>query len=462
MMYGRNLPGTCVTDRRAGERYRILGVMAIKKSICSGVVLWFALSVCVRAQAVKDGVVLPSATGAQTETDEYTRYELLAPETASFKIYYEVTATTAGAKFFYNPIRKGSVASDESVFDAMSGKPLEFAVVSGVEAKKDPLMVKADEGTDYIKVTLARPVPENGQGRVVIVKTYKDAKSYYVDGKTIVFNRPLGIKRNKVVLPAGYEVVGLTVPSQIRTEKDGRIAISFMHAGTGDAPLVLRATKDAQIGEAALPKALTKDKSWESPFVGEIESERLSERAYQDRDIVYFLQQPETHAFSLYHDYTESRAGINGYANVVRTGSVASNPSAYVLDTGEKLKTQEMSGAEMIASKINTGETVDSKDRVVVIPFPAVKQGETLRLRIAETYTAPVSYKLDGDEFVFDRSLGRPRNAVVLPSGWYCTESAEPATVSQLPDGRVRLDYWDDRPEAADVLLKAKRRVSGE
>ena len=118
-------------------------------------------------------------------------------------IGYEVTATTAGAKFFYNPIRKGSVASDESVFDAMSGEPLKFEVVSGVEAKKDPLMAKVDEGTDYIKVTLARPVPENGQGRVVIVKTYRDAKSYYVDGKTIVFNRPLGIKRNKVVLPAG-------------------------------------------------------------------------------------------------------------------------------------------------------------------------------------------------------------------------------------------------------------------
>ncbi|MEI9977425.1 MAG: hypothetical protein WDN23_00240 [Edaphobacter sp.] len=67
----------------------------------------------------------------------------------------------------------------------------------------------------------------------------------------------------------------------------------------------------------------------------------------------------------------------------------------------------------MVASKINTGETVDPKDRVVVIPFPApVKAGETLRLRIAETYTAPVSYRLDGDELVFDRSLGRPRNAV--------------------------------------------------
>jgi hypothetical protein len=121
-----------------------------------------------------------------------------------------------------------------------------------------------------------------------------------------------------------------------------------------------------------------------------------------------------------------------------------------------------MSGAELAASKINVGETVPATARVVVIPFAAVHPGQTLRLRIAETYTAPVSYKLDGDEMIFDRSLGRARNAVVLPSGWYCTFSAAPATVTQLPDGRVRLDYWDDRPEAVDVLLKAKRRRAAE
>jgi hypothetical protein len=412
-----------------------------------------------RPAADRDGPYIPAAVG-QTEADAYTRYELLAPETASFKIYYEVTATTAGARFYYNPIRKGSVASDESVYDAMLGTPLQFEVVSGAEARKDPLMPDADPDTNYIKVTLARPVPEHGQGRIVILKTYKDPKSYYLDGKTIVFKRPLGVARNKVVLPSGYEVVGLTVPSQILTEKDGRIAISFLHAGTGEAPLILRAAKDAQTGAAALPKALTTTRSWESPFQGETEQDRLSERAHQDRDIVYFLQQPETHAFSLYHDYTESRAGVNGYANVVRTGSVASHPSATVLDTGEQLKTQEMSGAEMTASKINVGEAVDPKARVVVISFAPILAGQSLRLRIAETYTAPTSYRLDGDELLFDRSFGRPRNAVVLPTGWYCTFSAAPATVSQLPDGRVRLDYWDDRPEAVDVLLKAKLRTA--
>ena len=426
--------------------------------VCMGLAA-FALCPAVYAQASRDGIYFPTAT-TQTETDEYTRYELLAPGSAKFKITYDVTATTAGAKYYYNPIRKGSAATEESVLDAMTGKPLKFEIVSGADARKDALMGDAELDTNYIKVTLARPVPTNGQGRLLIIKTYEDAKSYYVDGKTIVFDRPLGVRRNKVVLPPGYEVVGLTVPSQLLTESDGRIAISFMNNNGGPAPLVIRATKTAQTGAAAAPKAATKQRSWESPFEGETEEDRLSERAHQDRDIVYFLQQPETHAFALYHDYTESRPGVNGYANVVRKGSTASNPSASILDTGEQLHAKEMSGAEMIASKINAGdEKVEPDARVVVIPFPAVQAGQSLRLRIAETYTAPVSYKLDGDDLVFDRSLGRPRNAVVLPSGWYCTFNAIPATITQLPDGRIRLDYWNGRPDGVDVLLKGRRRV---
>ena len=400
----------------------------------------------------------------QTETDEYTRYELLAPNSASFKIYYEVTATTAGAKVFYNPIRKGSVASDEAVYDAMTGAPLHFQVVSGADAQHDPLMRDADASTDYIKVDLARAVPENGQGRVIIVKTYKDAKSYYREGDAIVFNRPLGIRRNKVVLPAGYQLIGCNVPSQVLSEPDGRISISFMNGSAGEAPLMVRAKLVAQTGEAAKPKTLTSARSWESPFAGESERGRLSERAHQDRDIVYFLNQPETHSFSLYHDYTESRPGADKYLNVVREGSTVSNPSAYILDTGEILQSRIMSGAELAAAKIDAeGEAVTPTTQIVVIPFAPVKQGRSVRLRISETYTAPVSYRLDGDELVFDRSFGRPRNAVVLPAGWYLTASAIPATVTQLPDGRIRLDFWNGRPDDVDVLIKAKRvKNSGE
>lgn len=397
-------------------------------------------------------------TARQTETDEYTRYELLAPDSASFKIYYEVTATTAGAKVFYNPIRKGSTASDEAVYDAMTGAPLHFEVVSGQDAQRDPLMARADTSMDYIKVDLARPVPENGQGRVIIVKTYKDAKSYYREGDAIVFNRPLGIRRNKVVLPAGYQLTACNVPSQILSEPDGRISLSFMNGSAGEAPLVVKAKPGAQTGEAAKPKALTSARSWESPFAGASERARLSERAHQDRDIVYFLNQPETSSFSLYHDYTESRPAADKYLNVVREGSTVSNPSAYILDTGEVLASRVMTGAELTAAKIDTeGETVTPATQVVVIPFTPVKQGQSVRLRISETYTAPVSYRLDGDELVFDRSFGRPRNAVVLPAGWYLTASAIPATVTALPDGRIRLDFWNGRPDDVDVLIKAKR-----
>lgn len=432
----------------------------MRKNVALATMTVFAVLLAAAKTHARQGTNQPSR---QTETDEYTRYELLAPETASFKIYYEVTATTAGATVFYNPIRKGSTASDEAVYDAMTGATLQFQVMSGADTQKDPLMAGADASMDYIKVDLARPVPPNGQGRVVIVKTYKDAKSYYREGGGIVFNRPLGIRRNKVVLPAGYELIACNVPSQVLSEADGRISISFMNGSAGEAPLIVKAKLGAQTGDAAKPKPLTSARSWEAPFPGESERERLSERAHQDRDIVYFLNQPETHSFSLYHDYTESRPGADKYLNVVREGSTVSNPSAYILDTGEVLQSRVMTGAELAAAKIDmAGETVTPTTQVVVIPFTPVKQGQSVRLRISETYTAPVSYRLDGDELVFDRSLGRARNAVVLPAGWYLTASAIPATLAQLPDGRVRLDFWNGRPDDVDVLIKAKRLVKSE
>src|ERR1700692_3249485 len=126
-------------------------------------VIW-RLLIVLAAIGTTFGQMAPASAALQGQTDEYTRYELLAPESASFAIRYEVTATTAGAKYFFNPIRKGSVASGESVIDVATGRPLEFQVVSGDEAVKDPLMQGEDKSVDYIKVTLARPVPPEGEG----------------------------------------------------------------------------------------------------------------------------------------------------------------------------------------------------------------------------------------------------------------------------------------------------------
>jgi hypothetical protein len=188
------------------------------------------------------------------------------------------------------------------------------------------------------------------------------------------------------------------------------------------------------------------------------ERDRLSERAHQDREIVYFLQPPETHSFYLYHDYTESRPGIDRYLNVVRPGSTASGPSARVLDTGETLKVETLKGSDLLKAGLEEGEEVKPEDDVVVIHFGAVQPGGSARLRIAETYTDTKSYRLEGDELVFDRTFGRPRNSVVLPAGWYLTASSIPAMVSETADGRIRLDFVNPRNDEIAVLIKAKRR----
>lgn len=185
---------------------------------------------------------------------------------------------------------------------------------------------------------------------------------------------------------------------------------------------------------------------------------RLVERARQDREIVYFLQPPDTHAFDLYHDYTESREGVGQYLNVVRRGSTVSNPSARILDTGETLPTEILKGEAITRAKLDIGEEVRPDSEVVVIHFPPVKKGQSTRLRISETYTDPARYRLEGDELVWDRSFGRSHNAVVLPAGWYLTASSIPAVISETEDGRIRLDLINPRPDSIDVLIKARRR----
>lgn len=180
-----------------------------------------------------------AAPPIQRSADDYTRYELLAPGTAKFRILYDVTATASGARLFFNPIRKGSEASDESVLDPVTGTPLRFTVVDGATARAGGLPT-ADLETQYLRVELPRPVPTGGEVRIRIDKTYRDPKSYLVSGDTVVFTRSLSIKKNAVVLPKGYELIEVNYPSQVLTEADGRIAVSFINLGPDPVSLVVR------------------------------------------------------------------------------------------------------------------------------------------------------------------------------------------------------------------------------
>ena len=188
-------------------------------------------------------LILLAAAGAWA-ADDFTVYELLAPSTHSFDIIYDVTQTREGAAYFYNPIRPGSVATKERVVDLATGKPLEFDVVDGKTAKAaGGVGARTADDAEYLRVKLAKPVPKGAETRIRIYKTYTDPPSYYEKDDTLVFDRPLGIKRNVVVLPKGYEVVGSASPGIVTTDADGRIRMSFLNDRNDQLPVKITARK---------------------------------------------------------------------------------------------------------------------------------------------------------------------------------------------------------------------------
>jgi len=393
-----------------------------------------------------------NAAVPQTQEDDYTRYELLAPGTGQFRILYEVTATKAGAPYFFNVIRKGSVATDERVSDAATGQPLQWAVVTGAQARAEGHPT-ADLTAEWIKVTLARPVPAGGEARVVIDKTYKDDKSYYRDGDAIVFDRSLGIRRNAVVLPAGYRLVHCNVPSQVLSTPDGRVMITFQNPGPGAAPLRITAVP----GLPAFTPAWPTGAGGTSARSAASQAERLVDRAHQDREAIFRLQAPDTHAYEIEHDYTEARVGVGHYVEVLASGTRAASPTVRNLDTGDTLTVETLAGKELHARKIVASERVAEGESALVGAFAPVTAGRSVRLRVRATLTDPEGYRLDGDELVWDRSFDRPRNTVILPAGWTVVASAMPTVVDETSDKRQRLVYENARPDVLQVLIRARR-----
>ena len=187
---------------------------------------------------------------------------------------------------------------------------------------------------------------------------------------------------------------------------------------------------------------------------------QFPERAYQDREILYELGPPESHAFRITHDYTERKEGTKYYFNMVREGSHVSDPASIDLDTGENLKQEVISGKQVKERQLGPRDVKDDAEVVVTHLARALTKGTTNRLRLKETYSDPKSYYLDGDELVWDRTFGRLRNTVVVPAGWYLTTLASPATIQTLDDGRVAVYLVYARSDDVRVYLRARRRAA--
>ena len=179
-------------------------------------------------------------------------------------------------------------------------------------------------------------------------------------------------------------------------------------------------------------------------------------RAEQDRTIRYWLLEPESHQFRISHDFTVDKAGQASVHSFVRKGSVVSKSLVTDLSTGKELKTYNVTGKAVNA--LGYYPTPSDPDGVVVQADldHALKQGESARVRVVETYTDPVGYRMDGTELVWDRTLGRPYNQVTLPAGYALSSVNTPAIISLDEEGRVVCRFTNPRNDELHVILKAR------
>jgi hypothetical protein len=182
-------------------------------------------------------------------------------------------------------------------------------------------------------------------------------------------------------------------------------------------------------------------------------------RAEQDREIRYWLAEPDTHQFRISHDFTVTRVGQKSVHSFVRKGSTVSGDAhMYNLDTGEALPTRNVTGKSVNALGYYPTPTDDDSVVVQGDLAKAVGEGESVRIRCVESYTDPEGYVLKGGELVWTRTLGRPLNYVTLPAGWMLTSVNVPAVVTLDAEGRVTLRFTNTRNGDLAVVLRARKR----
>ncbi len=183
-------------------------------------------------------------------------------------------------------------------------------------------------------------------------------------------------------------------------------------------------------------------------------------RAEQDREIHYWLLDPDSHQFRISHDFTVSKAGQKYVHSFVRTGSVVTKSIVIDLNTGRQLETYNVTGKSVNA--LGYYPTPADPDSVVVQGNldHALVDGESVRVRVIETYTDPVGYVVRNGELVWDRTLGRPFDDVALPAGWMLASVSVPAIVSLDSEGRVVCRFTNPRNDEIHVVLKGRRRKS--
>jgi hypothetical protein len=326
-----------------------------------------------------DGSLRPSAPVTRLFTqDAYTEYALLEPGSASFRIRFLPEETRVGATELVNATRGGSEGGDIEVYDPRTGKPLPFTYA---QQGNDP-------SSHAIRATLPRPVPEGGIGRVLIYKTYKDDRTYLMNGDDIVWVRSLSGYRLGVILPKGYAFISSNVAAHLAPTADGRLKLGFANPSGQSNPVTIHARRRT---DRFPPRDHT-------------------DVFFDDVKTLYDLEEPTTGRVRVEQTYSDYRKGT-----VAR------------LDSLDYLPLRDLRVVDLDTAKVLT-PVRQGQATVVPLDVPITDDRQSTHLRLTGVLER-TGYGTNGGELVFDRDLRGLRNTVLLPAGYELVSSSQSGTI---------------------------------
>ncbi|MFN8060172.1 MAG: hypothetical protein U0Q12_13535 [Vicinamibacterales bacterium] len=339
--------------------------------------------------------------------DAYTEYAILEPGSERFRITFLPEEATKGATELVNATRGGSEGSDIEVYDPRTGQPLPFTY------DHEP----SDPDVHAIHAKLPRPVPAGGVGRVLIYKTYKDARTYQMHGDDIVWVRSLSGYRLGVVLPPGFGFISSNVAAQLSVLDDGRLKLAFANPSGQSNPVTIHARRTAARFTAA---------AYTDMFVDDIKT-------------LYDLDTPESGRVRVEQTYSDARRGASATLDALSYLALQ-DLEVVDLDTAEKLAPTRKGSVSSVA---------------LGVPITSAKQSAHLKL---SGTLADGSYRVEGGSLVFERTLHGLRNTVWLPAGWDVSGISQSGTIGTYRDRAFVAFINLNAENAYRVTVRASRR----
>lgn len=374
-----------------------------------------------RPAAADDALRAAPPLARMFSLEPYTQYAMLDdPGTNAFRVTYMPFEDTVGATLLINGTRHGSDGGDVEVYDPRTGKPAKFDYLTGVEMIAQKVPGRYTPEDHYIKAQLPWPVPEGGEGRVLIYKTYKDARTYYADGAdTIVWVRGLSAHRVGLVLPKGYSLVSSNIAAGILGLSDGRLKLSIINPSGGGSPLTLRARKTGTVFAATTYKDV----------------------AFEDMRTLYDLGDPASHAMSFQSIYTDWRKGDKARVELLSYANLQ-DLKVIDLDTAKPLPVAK-----------------DGNATTAKLEVPIQNEHQSAHLKVTGKLQ-DAAYRVDQGDLVFERTLHGVRNTVLLPAGWDVAGVSQPANIG-MAQGRAFVAFINHRAEdTMRVSIRGRKRGS--